>query len=138
MDSNNGMLIIIAVGFAAIIAYQIFASKRRKAQAEESAAALVPGVEVMTRTGLFGTLVSIDRDANEAMIEIAPKVVIKIHPGAIMNAVPEAVAEDVADEPESTGPELNTSNAVPMAEVEPEFGERAKKSPRKKSSTDDK
>lgn len=138
MDSNNGMLIIITVGFAAIIAYQIFASKRRKAQAAERETEIVPGVEVMTRSGLYGTLVSIDREANEAMIEIAPKMVIKIHPGAIMHAVPEPVDEAVADEPASSGPELNTSSAVPMAASEPEFGEREKKSSRKKPSSDTK
>ena len=138
MDSNNGMLIFITVAFAGLIVYQIFAARRRKAQAAVRATEIVPGVEVMTRTGLFGTLVSIDHEANEAMIEIAPKVIIKIHPGAIMHAVPEPVEENVADEPESSGPELNTSSAVPMAASEPEFGERAKKSPRKKPSSDDK
>lgn len=136
MDGNNGMLLFFAIALAALIAFQIFGSRRRKAQAAERATAILPGVEVMTTTGIYGTVVSIDTEENVTMLQIAPKVIIKVHSRAIAHAVPVPVEDDVADEAESSGPELNTSSVEPMAE--PEFGERMKKSPRKKPSSDDK
>lgn len=138
MDGNNGMLLFIALAFVALIAFQIFGARRRKAQAAERATAILPGVEVMTTTGIYGTVVSIDAEENVTLIEIAPNVIIKVHSRAIAHAVPVPSDDDTSEEPESSGPELNTSNAVPMAESEPEFGEREKKSPSKKPTTDDK
>lgn len=136
MDST---LILLALVFAVFIAFQFYSGKRRKKQAEERATAIVPGAEVMTREGMFGTVVSIDDDANAIYVELAPKVVVKFHSQAIRGAmvVPiEIEEEEVDDEPE--GPQLNSSSATPMEESEPEFGERTKKPTRKKPSSDDK
>ena len=129
--------ILIAVALAAFVFFQFRSAKRRKKETEERIASIVPGVEVMTQSGIFGTLVSMDNEENFAYVEIAPKVIVKLHSQAIRNAVvPEVEEEAPAEDSETGGPELNTSNAVPMAESEPEFGERAKKSPRKKPTTD--
>lgn len=127
--------ILIAVALAAFVFFQFRSAKRRKAEAEERVASIIPGVEVMTQSGIFGTLVSMDNDENFAYVEIAPNVIIKLHSQAIRNAVTPDV-EEPEDDADEAGPELNTSSAVPMAESEPEFGERAKKPSRKKPSED--
>lgn len=131
--------ILIAVALAAFVFFQFRSAKRRKKEAEERVSSIVPGVEVMTQSGIFGTLVSMDHDENFAYVEIAPKVIVKLHSQAIRNAVtPEVDEDEPEEESEMSGPELNTSSAVPMAESEsePEFGERAKKPKRKKPSED--
>ncbi len=130
---ENGTLILLAVVIIAFIGFQFYSSKRRKKQADERAMSMVPGVEVMTTAGIYGTLVSLDLDENIAMVQIAPKVIIKIHSQAIRNAVPVPAVEEPADEAQA---ELNSSKATPVAESEPEFGERAKKPARKKPSSD--
>lgn len=127
-------LILIALVLVVFIVFQFRSAKRRKKEAEERIATILPGVEIMTNFGLYGKLVSIDDEDNVALVEIAPKTVVKIHRQAILKAVDPVVPEEESDESEAAGPELNTSNAVPMDE--PEFGERTKKTPRKKPSTD--
>ena len=127
-------LILIALVLVVFVVFQFRSAKRRKKEAEERIATILPGVEVMTNFGLYGKLVSIDEDDNVALVEIAPKTIVKIHRQAILKAVDPVIPEAISDDVETAGPELNTSNAVPMDE--PEFGERTKKSPRKKPTSD--
>lgn len=132
-------LILIAVALAAFVFFQFRSSKKRQRDAAERLETLVPGAEVMTNFGLYGTLVSIDEEQNIAYVEISPKNVVKLHRQVLLKAVEPVVPdepEEVEDSAESA-PELNTSNATPM--TEPEYGERAngtKKSERKKPTSD--
>lgn len=127
-------LILIALVLVVFIVFQFRSAKKRQRDAAQRTSTIVPGVEVMTNFGLYGKLISIDEEDNVALVEIAPKTVVKIHRQAILKAVELPVPEDAPDDTESAKPELNTSNAVPMDE--PEFGERTKKTPRKKPSSD--
>lgn len=130
-------LILIAVVLAAFVFFQFRSSRKRQKDAAERLATLLPGVEVMTNFGLYGTLVSIDEEDNIAYVQIAPKTIVKMHRQVILKAVEPVVAEEPssdAAESTSSGPELNTSNAIPMAE--PEYGERTKKPTRKKAASD--
>lgn len=131
-------LILIAVVLAAFVFFQYRNSKKRQRETAERLASLLPGVEVMTNFGLYGTLVSIDEEENIALVEIAPKTIVKLHRQVILKAVEPEIPEPVADEePETAGPELNTSKAIPLAE--PEYGERtteAKKPSRRKNAQD--
>ena len=140
-------LILIAVVLAVFVFFQFRSSRKRQKDAAERVATLLPGVEVMTNFGLYGTLVSIDEEENIAFLEIAPKTIIRLHRQVILKAVDPVVAEDAsigdsgtgdsgtdASASEAGGPELNTSNAIPMAA--PEYGERTKKPTRKKPASD--
>lgn len=130
-------LILIAVALAVFVFFQFRSSKRRQKEAAERLASLLPGVEVMTNFGLYGTLVSVDEEENVALVEIAPKTIVKVHRQVILKAVEPVVPDEAADEAAESGPQLNTSSAVPLEE--PEFGERttpAKKSTRRKSAPD--
>lgn len=119
-------LILIAIALAAFVFFQFRSSKKRQKEAAERIATIVPGVEVMTNFGLYGTLVSIDEEDNIALLEIAPGTIVKLHRQVILKAADPIVPEEPEAEEEAAGPQLNTSNAIPMAE--PEFGERTKKS----------
>ncbi len=118
-------LILIAVALAAFIFFQFRSSKKRQKEAAERLATILPGVEVMTNYGLYGTLVSMDDDENIAMLEVAPGVVVKMHKQVILKAVDAPVedeSEDVSTDDEAAVAELNESHAI--VDDEPQFGER--------------
>lgn len=77
--------IILLVVAAALLIFMFWSSSRRRkkmqAQEQERQASLVPGTPVMTRAGLYGTLVSFDADdlTKRAVIAIAPGVEVEVH-----------------------------------------------------------
>lgn len=117
-------LILLMVVLAAFLFFQFRSSKRRAREAEERREAMVPGVEVMTNFGLYGTLVSIDDDENTALLAVAPGVDIKVHRQVLLKPAVDPVPEtDNADAAVGAdGPQLNVSNAIPLSEAE--YGER--------------
>ncbi|KAB1644054.1 preprotein translocase subunit YajC [Gulosibacter chungangensis] len=66
-------------------------NKKRTAQQQELRAKIQPGVEVMTQSGIFGTLISVDEDSNVATVETSPGVVLRVHKATIANVVEPAV-----------------------------------------------
>lgn len=141
-------LILIAVALAVFVFFQYRSSKRRQREAAERLESLVPGVEVMTNFGLYGTLVSMDDEENLAFIEIAPKTIVKVHKQVVLKAVeqdtPDEEAEESVERTEGSDAEgadekanIDGSQEAPVDE--PEFGERTKgtkKPARKKSGSD--
>ena len=120
-------LILIAVALAVFVFFQFRSSRKRAKDAAERQKAIVPGVEVMTNYGLFGTIKSIDDDNNFAFLEVSPGNVIKIHKSTILKAADDAVVPESLEELEeegggNTNVELNTDHAIPAGE--PKFGER--------------
>lgn len=121
-------------------------SKKRKIEAEEMQSKMLPGAEVMTQHGIFGTLVSIDDDTNEAVIESTPGTLIRVHrqtlsrvvePELALDESDDADAEAITESSEVEAPSgSNGEGADAAAEHdEPEHGERTekpKRAPRKK------
>jgi preprotein translocase subunit YajC len=95
-----GMLLILAV----LIFFMFRNSKKRKAQAAQLQDKMVPGAEVMTNFGLFGTLIAIDDDSNEALIEVAPGTTLRVHRQVLARVVEdETVDETPADDAGTLG-----------------------------------
>jgi preprotein translocase subunit YajC len=120
-------LILIAVALAVFVFFQFRSSRKRSRDTAERQKAIVPGVEVMTNYGLFGTIKSIDDENNFAYLETSPGNVIKIHKSTILKAADDAVApESLAELSEegggNTAIEINEDHAIPAGE--PKFGER--------------
>ena len=98
---------------------------------------LQPGAEVMTQHGIFGTLISIDDEKNEAIIETTPGTQLRVHRQTLSRVIePELEPlDDEGDEADiDTAPEVEET---PADASEPEFGERTdkpKRAPRTKSS----
>jgi preprotein translocase subunit YajC len=127
-----GMLAILAV----LIFFMFRNSRKRKAQMEELRTQIVPGAEVMTNFGLYGTLISIDESSKVAELEVAPGNVVRVHS--------QTIAKVVADEEGTPGEPRSVEEAMAMANRdaadatvkddtvdagsaergEPEFGER--------------
>ncbi len=128
---DNFTLILLAVVLVVMIFFTWRSSRKRKADAETMQSKLQPGAEIMTQHGIFGTLVSIDDEKNEAIVETTPGTKLRVHRQTIVRVIdPEELShadEDVvAEEP-----------AEADASGEPEFGERTekpKRTPRSKPS----
>lgn len=118
-----GLFALLAV----FIVFMVFSSRRRRKQTEEMRAKIQPGAEVMTSFGLYGTLVSVDEEKNEALVETQPGVVLRVHSQTIAKVVDET--EPVTDDVDEDAEILESTGAIADPEMditdEPEFGERA-------------
>ncbi len=126
-----GMLVILAV----LVFFMFRNSRKRKAQQEELQAKIVPGAEVMTNFGLFGTLKSIDELSNVAELETSPGTIVRVHRQTLAKVVtsedvdpnaPRSVEEAMAianrEAEERDRVKLNEDSAIPLSE--PAYGER--------------
>jgi len=126
-----GMLAILAV----LVFFMFRNSRKTKAKQEELKSKIVPGAEIMTNFGLFGTLVSIDELTNVAEIEVSPGQIVRVHRQTLAKVVdnsetdpnaPRSVEEAMAianrEEEERNRVKLNEDTAIPLEA--PEFGER--------------
>ncbi|MEO6114931.1 MAG: preprotein translocase subunit YajC [Pseudolysinimonas sp.] len=128
----------LTIGLVAVLAIMVIFmfrnSRKRKRDAEELKDKFVPGAEIMTQHGIFGTIVSIDDEKNEAVIETTPGTKLRVHRQTISRVIDPLEAEqDVIEEP--AVPAVNESHAIPAGE--PQYGERVddkpKRAPRKKA-----
>lgn len=130
-----GMLAVLAV----LIFFMFRNSRKRKQQMEELRTQIVPGAEIMTNFGLFGTLRSIDEASKVAEVEVSPGTIVRVHSQTIAKVVdddsgipdgsPRSVEEameianrEAAEREERARVKLNESSVLPLAE--PAFGER--------------
>lgn len=92
-------LLLLMFGLLAVMIFFTWRNgKKRKQEAEDMQSKLVPGVEVMTQHGIFGTLLSIDEDANIALIESTVGTVLKVHRQTIARVVEDEPVEDTLDD----------------------------------------
>lgn len=107
-----GMLAILAV----LIFFMFRNGQKRKRDLEDLQSKVVPGAEVMTNFGLFGTIVSIDEEDNKVELDIARGTVVTVHRQTIARVVDDAEAALVASETVSEG---STVAADPIVASEP-------------------
>ena len=128
-------LLILLFGLLVVMIFFTWRnSRKRKADAEQMQSKLVPGAEIMTQHGIFGTLVSVDDDKNEAIIETTPGTRLRVHRQTISRVVDplelEHADEDlVTDDDDVT---VDVVDEAPVDATEPEFGERTEKPKRSK------
>ncbi|HXH35144.1 MAG TPA: preprotein translocase subunit YajC [Plantibacter sp.] len=124
---------LVLFGLAGVmIVFMMVSNNKRKKAAAQTEQKLVPGAEVLTGFGVYGTLISMDRDARKADVEIAPGVIVTIDPRYAGAVVPPVVAETTEDAPAvETIPE--DASAL---DAEPEFGQRVEDSSKPQKSDD--
>ncbi len=81
--------IVLLALLAVMIFFMFRNSKKRKAEMEAVREKMVPGVEVMTNFGLFGTLLSVDDDTNVAEVETSPGTIVRVHRQTLSRVVEE-------------------------------------------------
>jgi preprotein translocase subunit YajC len=107
-------IIMLAV-LAVLIFFMFRNSRKRQAEARNLQSKVQTGAKVMTNFGVFGTILSIDEDENQVLLETSPGTVLTVHRQTVARVV-EPVAVVGATE---VGP----------AEGEPEYGERVDDAP---------
>jgi preprotein translocase subunit YajC len=110
------LTIVMLAILAMLIFFMVRNSRKRKEELAKLQDKMVPGAEVMTNFGLFGTLVSIDEENNVAVIETSPGNEVRVHRQTLARVVDETETTDddatidEATAAESAGPELNVSS----------------------------
>jgi preprotein translocase subunit YajC len=119
-------LALIAIA-GVLIVFMFISSRRRKRDAEATRAKIVPGAEVMTSQGIYGTLLSVDEEKNEAIIETTPGTKLRVHSQTIAKVVEDTSVNEAIEEAEI----LESTGAITDPDIditdEPEFGEREEK-----------
>ena len=118
----------LSIGMLAILAVLIFFmfrnGQKRKKDIEEKQSKVVPGAEVMTNFGVFGTILSVNDDKVE--VETSPGNVLTVHRQTIVRFLddePKPVDEVEEDVVVDETPELINEDHAAFP-VDPEFGER--------------
>lgn len=119
MDLNFLINVIMTVVFFGAVIW-IFTSAKKNQQKQLEALqamrrALVPGDQVMTASGVYGTVVSTDFENNKLQLQIAEGVVITASMNAILSLVEEEapaapLTEDVYEATASEAPASETSS----------------------------
>ncbi len=79
-------LMMIAV-LAIMVIFMIRNSRKQKSARDELVSKVVKGANVMTTSGIFGTILSIDEDENEILLESAPGTKLRLHRQAIASVI---------------------------------------------------
>lgn len=122
-------MIFLFIALAAFIVFQIVQGKKRRRETEERQSKFVPGVEVMTNYGLYGTILTLDDEKNLATIETSPGTVLKIHRQTILKIadyddVPAVEDEAVEPTDEAMAPAETGRVSDTVTTPAPEYGER--------------
>lgn len=117
MNANTGQLLFFGVIIVVIIALMFRNGRKRQRTAAEMATGLQPGVEIMTSSGIFGTITAVDDAENRITLRTGPNSELTVHRQAVGRIVT-PVAGD--------GTQLNGDPVVlDDAAADPTFGERA-------------
>lgn len=109
-------IIMLAV-LAVLIFFMFRNSRKRQADARQLQSKIQPGAKVMTNFGVFGTILSIDEDENQVLLETSPGTVLTVHRQTVARVV-----EPAAVEPATEVGTADTDGA-------PEYGERVEDTP---------
>ncbi|MGY4857002.1 preprotein translocase subunit YajC [Cryobacterium sp. AP23] len=113
-------LTLVMLAVLALLVFFMFRNGRKRQKDTLSLQSkMVPGADVMTNFGLYGTIVSIDEEGNKVALEIAPGTTVQIHRQTIARVVePVVVADDVV-----LDDTVDTDAGTPSALTEPVLGE---------------
>lgn len=105
-DAAGGFNIIqfvLPVGLLLLIVFMFMRQNKARKQMQEQRSQMAPGQEVMTQFGLFGTIRSIEPEANKAVLELSPGNYATVHLQALTRVVPQDNAPaDTAAAPAAT------------------------------------
>lgn len=137
MGSNPTLIVLLVVIVGFFFFWTWRSNRKRQRDEAEKSSRLVKGVEIMTNSGIFGTIESVDLENNKVVLETAPGQFLTVHRQAISRIETPAQASadaDPADTSETnastTASAVEQANAEAQAEAaktadqKPEFGER--------------
>jgi preprotein translocase subunit YajC len=109
-SSSGGysFIILLAVMFGAMYFMMIRPQKRQRAAQQALLNSLEVGDEVMTSSGIFGTIVDIDEDDDVVIVEIAPGTRIRMVRAGVGRKIVEQDLDDEEDADEDEGADETT------------------------------
>lgn len=119
------LTIVMLAILAMLIFFMVRNSRKRKEELSKLQEKMVPGAEVMTNFGLFGTLLSIDEENNVAVIETSPGSTVKVHRQTLARVVDETEDETDADGDDADGTDhvearaLSSDDAAATVDADP-------------------
>lgn len=89
-------LIMLAV-LALLIFFMFRNSRKRQKDLAALQEQMVPGADVMTSFGLYGTLLSIDAENNTVLVETSPGNTVKLHRQALTRVIDPVVVDETEE-----------------------------------------
>lgn len=86
---TSWVLPLMLVAMVVLLWLPMRRQKKAMAQIKEKQSTMGPGTRVMTNFGMYGTVRSIDRDANQVVLEIAPGTDVTVHLQTVTTVVDE-------------------------------------------------
>ena len=87
------LTIMMLAVLALMVVFMIRNSRKQKADREALTAKVVKGANVMTTSGIFGTIVSLDEAENEIVLETTPGTKLRLHRQSVVSVIEKTVAE---------------------------------------------
>ena len=106
-----GMIAVLAL----MVTFMFRNSRKQKADREKLQSKVVKGAPIMTTSGIFGTIVSMNEDENEVIIETTPGTKIRLHRQAVASVVEPKVEATTEAKPASKA--TTQSAAKPAAKT---------------------
>lgn len=134
MGSNPTLIVLLVVIIGFFFFWTWRNNRKRQRDEAEKSSQLVKGVEIMTNSGIFGTIESVDLENNKVVLETSPGQYLTVHRQAISRietpASASAGTDTDATEAAPATSAVDKANAEAQAEAaktadeRPEFGER--------------
>lgn len=104
---SSWLLPVMLVAMVLLLLLPMRRQRKEAAKLRERQTALGPGTKVMTNFGLFGTVVSVDREGNKAVLEVSPGSQVTVHLQTVTTFVEDEPAAETAERSslEESGPE---------------------------------
>jgi preprotein translocase subunit YajC len=87
------LTIMMLAVLALMVVFMIRNSRKQKADRESLTAKVVKGANVMTSSGIFGKIVSLDEDSNEIVLETMPGTKLRLHRQSVVSVIEKPVVE---------------------------------------------
>jgi preprotein translocase subunit YajC len=101
-SSGTSLLPIIIIVVLFMLVYMTMTRRSRARQAAQQATNIVPGTQIRTTSGMYGTVTSVV-DNDDVMVEVAPDVTIRMMKRAVV-PVPQDASTGMPPEPEPEEP----------------------------------
>jgi preprotein translocase subunit YajC len=107
------MTLLLPVALGLFLFMMFRKQKKVQSQLQQQRSQMVPGTEVMTQFGLYGTVLSVDQEENKAVLEISPGNTATVHLQALTKIVSSPEAPVVPDDASSLTAEEDKPRSAP-------------------------
>ena len=93
------LILVVVVGFYMLM---IRPQQKRKQKAMQQQSTVRPGARVRTTAGMYATVVAVDEESGDVVLEVAPGVEVRYMKRAVMDVISSGDEPEETDEPDET------------------------------------